>query len=102
MKESDLLVDKEGVGDPDEADVLGSHHQLADPKVDGVEGEPGVRPELAEVHVEGEVHVLLGEVPNGEDVEGDPHGDGYPSVVWPHPPIVANLEGVQNVRDVHR
>ena len=58
VKESDLFIDKEGVGNPDEADVLGPHHQLADPKVHRVEGEPGISPELAEVHVEREVHVL--------------------------------------------
>ena len=102
VKESDLFIDKEGVGNPDEADVLGPHHQLADPKVHRVEGEPGISPELAEVHVEGEVHVLLGEVPDGEDVEGDPHGDWYSSIVGPHPPVVPNLEGVEDVRDVDR
>ena len=58
VKESNLFVDKECVGHPDEADVLGPHNQLVDPEVHRVEGEPGVGPELAEVHVEREVHVL--------------------------------------------
>ena len=102
VKESNLFVDKECVGHPDEADVLGPHHQLVDPEVHRVKGEPGVGPELAEVHVEGEVHVLLGEVPDGEDVEGDPHRDGDPPIVGPHPPVVPNLKGVENVRDVDR
>ena len=102
VKESDLFVDKECVRHPDETDVFRPHHQLVDPKVHRVEGEPGVGPELAEVHVEGEVHVLLGEVADGEDVEGDANGDGDPSIVGPDPPIVANLERVEDVRDVDR
>ena len=69
----DLLVDEEGVRHPDEADVLRPHHQLLDTKVGPVELEPVVGPELTEVHVEGEVHELLREVSNGEDVEG--HAD---------------------------
>ena len=92
VKESDLLVDKEGVGNPDEADVLRPDHQLVDPKVHRVEGQPGVGPELAEVHVEGEVHVLLGEVADGENVEGDPDGDGDASIVWSDPSVVSNLK----------
>ena len=39
-------------------DVLRPNDQLVDPEVYGVEREPGVGPELAEVHVEREVHVL--------------------------------------------
>ena len=39
-------------------DVLRPDDQLVDPEVHGVEGEPRVGPELAEVHVEREVHVL--------------------------------------------
>ena len=54
-------------------------------------------PELSEVHVEGEVHVLLGQVADGEDVEGDTDRDGDAAVVGPHSPVVANLEGVKDV-----
>ena len=39
-------------------DVLRPDDQLVDPEVHGVKREPGVGPELAEVHVEREVHVL--------------------------------------------
>ena len=39
-------------------DVLRPDDQLVDPEVNGVEREPGIGPELAEVHVEREVHVL--------------------------------------------
>ena len=35
-------------------------------------------PELSEVHVEGEVHELLGEVADAEDVERDPDSDRGP------------------------
>ena len=64
----DLLVDEESVRHPDEPDVLRPHHQLLDTKVGPVELEPVVWPELTEVHVEGEVHELLREVTDGEDV----------------------------------
>ena len=39
---------------------------------------PVVAPELSEVHVEGEVHELLGEVADAEDVERDPDSDRGP------------------------
>lgn len=102
VKESDLFVDKECVRHPDETDVFRPHHQLVDPKVHRVEGEPWVCPELAEVHVKGEVHVLFREIADGEDVEGDPHSDWYPTIVGSHPPVVTNLERVEDVRDVDR
>ena len=57
-------------------------------------------PKLAKVHVKGEVHVLLAEVTDAEDVEADAHRDGDAAIVGPHPPIVADLERVQDVRDV--
>ena len=34
--------------------------------------------------------------------KNDPHRDGYPPVVGPHPPVVPNLERVENVGDVDR
>ena len=57
-------------------------------------------PKLAKVHVKGEVHVLLAEVTDAEDVEADPHRDGDAAVVGPHPPVVADLEGIEDVWDV--
>ena len=52
-------------------------------------------PKLAKVHVKGEVHVLLAEVTDAEDVKADAHRDGDAAVVGPHPPVVADLEIVQ-------
>ena len=100
MEHGDLLVDKKGVRNPDELDVLGSHHQIFNPKIVFVEAESWVAPVLAEVHVEGEVHELLAEVADAEDVEADAHCDGDAAVVGSHPPVVANLERVQDVWDV--
>ena len=73
MEGRHLLIDEECVRNPDETNVLRSHHQLLDPKVGPVELEPIVAPELSEVHVEGEVHELLRQVSDGENVQGDPH-----------------------------
>ena len=53
---------------------------------------PGICPELPEVHVEGEVHELLREVADAEDVEGDPDGDWLASVVGADSSVVTNLE----------
>ena len=53
---------------------------------------PGVRPELPEVHVEGEVHELLREVADAEDVECDSHRDWLASVVGADSSVVTNLE----------
>ncbi len=72
MEGRHLLVDEECVWDPDEPNVLRTNHELLDPEVGSVEHEPIVAPELPEVHVEGEVHELLREVANGENVQGDP------------------------------
>lgn len=54
MKVRGLFVDKEGVWHPDELNVLGPHHQLLE-AAPPLELEAGVTPELAEVHVQGEV-----------------------------------------------
>ena len=54
-------------------------------------------PKLAKVHVKGEVHVLLAEVTDAEDVEADAHRDGDAAIVGSHPPVVADLERVQDV-----
>ena len=45
-----LLVDEEGVGDPDEADVLRPHHQLLDPEVGPVEPEPVARVNILQMN----------------------------------------------------
>ena len=52
---------------------------------------PGIRPELPEVHVEGEVHELLAEVADAEDVEGDPDSDGLASIVGADSTVITNL-----------
>ena len=72
MESCHLLIDKECVRDPDEPNVLRPHHQLLDPEVGPIELKPVVAPELSEVHVEGEVHELLREVTDGENIESDP------------------------------
>ena len=46
----DLLVDEEGVGDPDEPDVLRPHHQLLDPEVGPVEPEPVARVNILQMN----------------------------------------------------
>ena len=50
---------------------------------------------LSEIHVEGEVHELLREFADGEDVEGDAHRDGDAAIVGPDSPVVANLKWVK-------
>ena len=69
-------------------------------KIVFVETESWITPELSEVHVEGEVHVLLAEVADAENVEADADCDRDAAVVGPHPPVVADLERVQDVWDV--
>ena len=91
MKERNLLIDKEGVWDPNQPDVLGSHHQLLQ-ILRPLKRQPGVCPELTEVHVEGEVHELLGELANAEDIEGDTDSDGRPPIIGTHSPVIANLK----------
>ena len=49
-----LLVDKEGVRNPDQLDVVGAHHKLLK-TIPLLKGEARVRPELPEVHVQGKV-----------------------------------------------
>ena len=90
MKESNLFIDKEGVWDPYQPDVLSSHDQLLQ-ILRSFKRQSGVSPELPEVHVKGEVHELLGELADAENVESDPDGDGRTSVVRANPPIVSNL-----------
>ena len=53
-----------------------------------------------EVHVKGEVHELLADLAEGEDVEADPHGDGRPPIVGTHPAVVADLEPREEGGDV--
>ena len=91
MKESDLFIDKEGVWDPYQPDVLGSHHQLLQ-ILRPLKRQPGVCPELPEVHVEGEVHELLRELANAQDVEGDSDSDRGPPIIWTHSPVITNLK----------
>ena len=91
VEQSDLLVDEERVRHPDELDVLRAHHQLLQVRL-FIKGQAGVHPELPEVHVEGEVHELLRELSDGEDVEGDAHRDGDAAIVGPDSPVVANLK----------
>ena len=91
MKESNLFIDKEGVWDPYQPDVLSSHHKLLQ-ILRSLKRQSGVSPELPEVHVKSEVHELLGELADAEDVEGDTDGDGRSSVVRSHAPIIANLK----------
>ena len=92
VEHGDLLVDEECVWDPDELDVLSPHHQLVNPKLVLVKAQSGVTPILSEVHVKSEVHELLRQVPDAEDVEADAHSDGDAPVVGPHPPIIADLK----------
>ena len=58
-------------------------------------------PKLSEVHVECEVHVLLGQVADGEDVEGDPDRDGDAAVVGSDPLVVSDHELVEDGGDIH-
>ncbi len=58
MEVGGLLVDEEGVRHPDLVDVLRAHHQLVQ-RGRLLEGEARVRPKLTEVHVQGEVLVVV-------------------------------------------
>ena len=49
-------------------------------------------PKLAKVHVKGEVHVLLAEVTDAEDVEADSHRDGDAAVVGSDSFVVTHHE----------
>ena len=91
MKESNLFIDKEGVWDPYQPDVLSSDDQLLE-ILWPLKRQSGIGPELAEVHVEGEVHELLGELANAEDVEGDADSDWRSSVIRADSPIISNLK----------
>ena len=91
MKESNLFIDKEGVWDPYQPDVLSSDDQLLE-ILWPLKRQSGVGPELTEVHVEGEVHELFGELADAEDVEGDSDSDGRSPVIWTDSPIISNLK----------
>ena len=91
MESCHLLIDEERIRDPDQPNVLRTHHELLNPEVRSVEPEPVVAPELPEVHVEGEVHELLAEVADAEDVEGDPDSDGLASIVGSDSTVITNL-----------
>ena len=91
MKERNLFIDKECVWNPDEPDVLRPDNQLLQ-VLRPLKRQSGVGPELAEVHVEGEVHELLWELTDAEDVEGDPDCDWLASIVGTDSTIIANLK----------
>ena len=59
-------------------------------------------PKLAKVHVKGEVHVLLAEVTDAEDVEADAHRDGDPAIVGPHPLVITHHELIEDGGDIDR
>ena len=106
MKKSCFLVDKEGVRNPDLLDVLCSNNKLFQINL-SVKSQskntyflnvvflsfslPGIRPELPEVHVEGEVHELLREVADAENVESDTDSNWLASVIRADPSVVTNL-----------
>ena len=106
VEQSDLLVDKEGVRNPDLLDVLCSNNKLFQINL-SVKSQsentyffnvvflsfslPGIRPELPEVHVEGEVHELLREVADTENVESDTDSNWLASVIRADPSVVTNL-----------
>ena len=106
VEQSDLLIDKEGVRNPDELDVLCSNNKLFQINL-SVKSQsentyflnveflsfslPGIRPELPEVHVEGEVHELLREVADAENVESDTDSNWLASVIRADPSVVTNL-----------
>ena len=57
-------------------------------------------PKLAKVHVEGEVHVLLAEVTNAEDVEAHAHCDGDAAVVGADSLVIADHELIEDGRNI--
>ena len=67
MKESNLFIDKEGVWDPYQPDVLSSHDKLLQ-ILWSLKRQSRISPELPEVHVKREVHEFLGELADAEDI----------------------------------
>ena len=59
-------------------------------------------PKLAKVHVKGEVHVLLAEVTDAEDVEADAHCDGDAAVVGSDPLVITHHELIEDSGDIDR
>ena len=57
-------------------------------------------PKLAKVHVKGEVHVLLAEVTDAEDVKADAHRDGDAAIVGPDPLVITHHELIEDGGDV--
>ena len=57
-------------------------------------------PKLAKVHVKGEVHVLLAEVTDAEDVEADAHCDGDAAVVGSDPLVITHHELIEDSGDI--
>ncbi len=74
MKVGGLFVDKERVRHPDELNVLCAHHQLLEASPP-LELQAGVAPELAEVHVQGEV-LQVGSVDREQGGGGGGRGGG--------------------------
>jgi len=54
VKVGGLLVDEEGVGHPDLADVLRPHHEFLEAR-SLLEGQARIDPKLSKIHVEGEI-----------------------------------------------
>ena len=50
---------------------------------------------IPEIHVKGEIHELLADFAEREDVKADSHSYGRTSVIWSHPSVVPNLEPEQ-------
>ena len=96
VEQGNLLVDEEGVGDPDELDVLRPHHQLLQVWL-FVKGQSRIHPELSKVHVEGEVHELLRQLSDRENIERDSHSDWDTTIVRSDSSVITNLEGVEKV-----
>ena len=63
---------------------------------------PWICPELSEVHVKGKIHEFLWEVSDGENVKSDSNSDWGTAIVRSDSSVVANLEGVEDGRDVKR
>ena len=57
-------------------------------------------PKLAKVHVKGEVHVLLAEVTDAEDVEADSNSDGDAAIVGPDSLVITHHELIEDCGDI--
>ena len=53
---------------------------------------------IPEIHVKSEIHELLANLAEREDVQANPHSNRRTSVVGPHPTVVPNLKPVQRDR----